>query len=92
MCSVINIVKPAKRALALTPRLRPNTEGWSCAAVGSRRFDPGVRAGVDPLRGTFRSYCSRMAQTQGLLFRQVGYAIFADLRVHPCNIQRGKNK
>lgn len=71
MCSVINRVRPVQRALALTLRLRPNTEGSSCAAAGSRRFSPGVRAGVEPLRGTTRSYCSRMAQTEGLLFRQL---------------------
>ncbi|KAG7216822.1 hypothetical protein INR49_001476 [Caranx melampygus] len=71
MCSVINRVKPVQRALALTLHLRPNTEGSSCAAAESGRFCSGVRAGVDPLRSSIRSYCSRMAQTEGLLFRQL---------------------
>ncbi|XP_023261630.1 persulfide dioxygenase ETHE1, mitochondrial [Seriola lalandi dorsalis] len=71
MCSVINRVKPAQRALALTLRLRPNTEGSSYAAAESRRFCPGVSAGVDPLSATTRWYCSRMALTEGLLFRQL---------------------
>ncbi|XP_022620011.1 persulfide dioxygenase ETHE1, mitochondrial [Seriola dumerili] len=71
MCSVINRVKPVQRTLALTLRLRPNTEGSSYAAAESRRFCPGVSAGVNPLSATTRWYCSRMALTEGLLFRQL---------------------
>ncbi|XP_029308431.1 persulfide dioxygenase ETHE1, mitochondrial [Cottoperca gobio] len=71
MCSVISRVKPVQRALALSLRLTANTEGLSYAAAESRRFCPGVSSGVEPLRATSRSYCSRMALTDGLLFRQL---------------------
>ncbi|KAK5861999.1 hypothetical protein PBY51_017432 [Eleginops maclovinus] len=71
MCSVISRVKPVQRALALTLRFRATTEGSSYALAESRRFCPGVSAVIDPLRATSRSYCSRMALTEGLLFRQL---------------------
>ncbi|KAI3361273.1 hypothetical protein L3Q82_013456 [Scortum barcoo] len=72
MCSVlIGRVKPAQRTLALSLRLRANTEGSSYAAAESRRFCPGVSADVEPLLAPRRSYCSRMAQTEGLFFRQL---------------------
>ncbi|XP_059196247.1 persulfide dioxygenase ETHE1, mitochondrial [Centropristis striata] len=67
MCSVMSRVKPVQRALAATRRLRTNTEGSRCAAADNRRFSPGVTSGSDPRR----SYCSRMAQSGGLLFRQL---------------------
>lgn len=71
MCSVISRVKPLQRAVAVTLRLRAITEGSSYAAAESRRLFPGVSAGTDPIRATRRSYCSRMALTGGLLFRQL---------------------
>ncbi|XP_035528360.1 persulfide dioxygenase ETHE1, mitochondrial [Morone saxatilis] len=71
MCSVISRVRPVQRALALTRRLRTSTEGSSSAAAERRRFCPGVSNGIHPLRAPSRSYCSRMALTQGLLFRQL---------------------
>lgn len=71
MCSVVSRAKPVQRALALT-LLRANTEGSSYALAESRRFCPGVSTSIYPLRATSRSYCSRMALTEGLLFRQVG--------------------
>ena len=71
MCSVISRVRAVQRALALTPRLRTNTEASSYSAAQNRRVCPGLSAGEDPLRAFSRSYCSRMALTEGLLFRQV---------------------
>ncbi|XP_010775123.1 persulfide dioxygenase ETHE1, mitochondrial [Notothenia coriiceps] len=71
MCSVISRVKPVQRALALTLRLRATTEGSSYAAAEIRRLCPGLSAVTDPLKATSRSYCSRMALTEGLLFRQL---------------------
>ncbi|KAM6994286.1 persulfide dioxygenase ETHE1, mitochondrial [Tautogolabrus adspersus] len=73
MSSVITLsrVTAVHRALALTLRLRPNTEGWSYAAAESRRFCPGVSYGFDPVRAPRRSYCSRMALKEGLFFRQL---------------------
>lgn len=71
MCSVINRVRAVQRALALTPRLRMNTEASSYSASQNRRACPGLSAGEDPLRAFSRSYCSRMALTKGLLFRQL---------------------
>ncbi|XP_034057035.1 persulfide dioxygenase ETHE1, mitochondrial isoform X2 [Gymnodraco acuticeps] len=73
MCSVISRVNPVQRALALalTLRLRATTEGSSYAAAEIRRFCPGLSAVTDPLKATSRSYCSRMALTEGLLFRQL---------------------
>ncbi|CAN9513877.1 unnamed protein product [Ophioblennius macclurei] len=70
MCSVISRARPASRALALTLRLAGNTEGSSYSAAGSRRSFPGVSSGVEPLT-VARRYCSRMASSQGLLFRQL---------------------
>ncbi|KAM9353047.1 persulfide dioxygenase ETHE1, mitochondrial [Symphorus nematophorus] len=71
MCSVISRVKPVQRALAVTLRLRASTEGSRYAAAETRRFCPGVSTAIGPLRASSRSYCSRMALTQGLLFRQL---------------------
>lgn len=71
MCSVISRVKAVQRALAFTLRLRTNTEGSSYSVAPNRRFCPGLSAGEDPLRAFSRSYCSRMALTKGLLFRQL---------------------
>lgn len=71
MCSVINKVKPVQQALALTLRLRSGTEVSRCVAAESRRLYPAGSPGIYPLRATSRSYCSRMAQTEGLLFRQL---------------------
>ncbi|GAA6220445.1 persulfide dioxygenase ETHE1, mitochondrial [Lates japonicus] len=72
MCSVISRVRPIQRALALALRVRTNTEGSSCGAAESRRFYHGLSTGVDPLRATTaRRYYSRMARTEGLLFRQL---------------------
>lgn len=65
-------VKSAQRALALTLRLRTNTVRLSCAGADSRRFLPGSSTSCDPLQASSRSFCSRMAPTKGLLFRQVG--------------------
>ncbi|XP_078108468.1 persulfide dioxygenase ETHE1, mitochondrial isoform X2 [Sander vitreus] len=70
MCSVVSRAKPVQRALALT-LVRANTEGSSYALAESRRFCPGVSTSIYPLRATSRSYCSRMALTEGLLFRQL---------------------
>ncbi|KAF1388275.1 hypothetical protein PFLUV_G00088500 [Perca fluviatilis] len=71
MCSVVSRTKPVQRALALTRLLRANTEGSSYALAESRRFCPGVSTSIYPLRATSRSYSSRMALTDGLLFRQL---------------------
>ncbi|KAM7421343.1 hypothetical protein PAMA_015476 [Pampus argenteus] len=71
MCSVISRVKPVQRALALTLRLNPNTEGLSYSVAQNRRVYPGLSAGEQPLRVSSRSLCSRMALTDGLLFRQL---------------------
>ncbi|CAI5662105.1 unnamed protein product [Oreochromis niloticus] len=71
MCSVISRVKPVQRALASTLRLRTNTECLSYAAAQSKRFCPGLSTGAQPLWVTSRSYCARMATTDGLLFRQL---------------------
>ncbi|KAK5921975.1 hypothetical protein CgunFtcFv8_019286 [Champsocephalus gunnari] len=71
MCSVISRMKPVQRALALTLRFRATTEGSSYAAAEIRRFCPGLKAVTDPLKATSRSYCSRVALTEGLLFRQL---------------------
>ncbi|XP_049902736.1 persulfide dioxygenase ETHE1, mitochondrial [Epinephelus moara] len=71
MCSVISRVKPLQRALAVTLRFRGITEGSSYAAAESRRLFPGVSTGIDPIRATRRSYCSRMALAGGPLFRQL---------------------
>lgn len=71
MCSVLTKVRPIHRALALSLRLGASTEGSSYAAAQSKRLSPGVNSAVDPLRVNARSYCSRMAKTQGLLFRQL---------------------
>ncbi|XP_051261848.1 persulfide dioxygenase ETHE1, mitochondrial isoform X3 [Dicentrarchus labrax] len=71
MCSVISRVRPVQRALALTLRLRTSTEGSSYAAAERRRFCPGVSNDIHPLRAPSRSYCSRVALTQGLLFKQL---------------------
>ncbi|XP_028282272.1 persulfide dioxygenase ETHE1, mitochondrial [Parambassis ranga] len=72
MCSVIGRVKPAQRALALTlRRCCAYTQGWSYAATQDRSFCPGVSTRLDPLQASNRSYCTRMAVVQGLLFRQL---------------------
>ncbi|XP_053182680.1 persulfide dioxygenase ETHE1, mitochondrial [Scomber japonicus] len=71
MCSVMSSVKPVQRALAITLRLRTNTEASSYSAAHNRRVCPGVGAGEAPLRPLSRSYCSRMALQKGLLFRQL---------------------
>ncbi|XP_041799059.1 persulfide dioxygenase ETHE1, mitochondrial [Chelmon rostratus] len=71
MCSVISGLRPVRRALGLTLRLRTSTEGSWCAAAESRRFFPAGSAGTGPLRETSRSYCSRMALSEGVLFRQL---------------------
>ncbi|CAK6964284.1 persulfide dioxygenase ETHE1%2C mitochondrial [Scomber scombrus] len=71
MCSVMSSVKPVQRALALTLRLRTNTEASSYSAAQNRRVCPGVSAGEAPLKPFSRSYCSRMALHKGLLFRQL---------------------
>ncbi|XP_023131972.2 persulfide dioxygenase ETHE1, mitochondrial [Amphiprion ocellaris] len=71
MCSVISRVKPCHRALAVSLRLRTNTDSPSYAAAQSRRFSPGLSSGVEPLRVASRSYSSRTAMTEGLLFRQL---------------------
>lgn len=71
MCSIINKARPVHRALALTLRLRTNTEGSSYAAADRGHFSPCGGADVDPLRAASRRYCSRMALSQGLLFRQL---------------------
>lgn len=73
MCSVISRVKPVQRALASTLRLRTNADGLNYAAAQSRRFCPGFSTGAQPLWVTSRSYCARIATTDGLFFRQVGY-------------------
>ncbi|CAJ1062792.1 persulfide dioxygenase ETHE1%2C mitochondrial [Xyrichtys novacula] len=64
-------VTAAHRALALTLRLRANTDGLSRAVTESRRFSPGIGYGSDPLGVQRRSYCSRMALKDGLFFRQL---------------------
>lgn len=64
-------LRPVRRALGLTLRLRTSTEGSWCAAAESRRFFPAGSAGTGPLRETSRSYCSRMALSEGVLFRQL---------------------
>uniref|UniRef100_A0A3Q3CVT7 Persulfide dioxygenase ETHE1, mitochondrial n=3 Tax=Pseudocrenilabrinae TaxID=318546 RepID=A0A3Q3CVT7_HAPBU len=71
MCSVISRVKPVQRALASTLRLRTNADGLNYAAAQSRRFCPGFITGAQPLWVTSRSYCARIATTDGLLFRQL---------------------
>lgn len=71
MCSVINRVKPVQQALALSLRLRSSTEASRCAAAESRRLCPARGTGVYPLQATSRPYCSRMALTEGVLFRQL---------------------
>ncbi|XP_043972356.1 persulfide dioxygenase ETHE1, mitochondrial-like [Gambusia affinis] len=70
MCSVLTRVRPIHRAVALSLRLGANTEGSSYAATQSRRLSPGKNSVVD-LQGNARFYCSRMAKTEGLLFRQL---------------------
>lgn len=69
MCSVIRRTNPVRVALAL--RLRPNSEGSSYAAAEHRRSSPGRGTHTHPLRAPLRAYCSRMAWTEGLLFRQL---------------------
>lgn len=69
MCSVIRRTKPAQLALAL--RLRTNAEGSSYAAADSRRASAGLATFTQPLRAAHRLYCTRMAWTEGLLFRQL---------------------
>ncbi|XP_041844795.1 persulfide dioxygenase ETHE1, mitochondrial [Melanotaenia boesemani] len=71
MCSVISRVKPVQRLVAQTLRLCASTEGSSYVVAQRRRFCPGVSYVVVPLRVDRRSYCSRMAMTRGLLFRQL---------------------
>ncbi|KAM4579951.1 persulfide dioxygenase ETHE1, mitochondrial [Odontesthes bonariensis] len=71
MCSVISRVKPVQRLVARTLRLCSKTEGLSYAAAQSRRFRPGVDFHVDPLRVNSRTYCTKMAMTPGLVFRQL---------------------
>lgn len=71
MPSVISGVARVQRAAAVTLRLRTIGGVSRYAAADGRRFCPGVCANSDPLRAPSRSYCSRMAPTQGLLFRQL---------------------
>lgn len=71
MCSVLSRVRPFQRALALTLRYNIKTEGSSCAVTRSKGSCLGVSDSVDPLLNTRRFYCSRMAFTDGLLFRQL---------------------
>ncbi|KAL3980367.1 transcription factor 15 [Sarotherodon galilaeus] len=71
MCSVISRVKPVQRALASTLRLRTNADGLNYAAAQSKRFCPGFSIGAEPLWVTSRSYCARIAATDGLFFRQL---------------------
>lgn len=85
MCSLMNRVRPVQRALAVSLRLRTNTEGSTYATAENRRFSSGVSAGTDPLRATRRLYCSRMVFPQGLFFRQVGLNISTLLCVCVCS-------
>ncbi|XP_068179610.1 persulfide dioxygenase ETHE1, mitochondrial [Antennarius striatus] len=71
MCSILSRRNPVQRALALTHLLAARPDGSSHAAAGRRRLHPGVSTGVHPLPAASRSYCSRMAQNQGLFFRQL---------------------
>ncbi|KAM9310514.1 persulfide dioxygenase ETHE1, mitochondrial [Pholidichthys leucotaenia] len=71
MCSVINRVRPLQRALAGTLRLRLDTESSRYPATQNRRLYPDFKTGVGPLRVFSRSYCARVALTDGLLFRQL---------------------
>lgn len=71
MSSLMSRVRPVQRSLAVSLRLRTNTEGSKYATAENKRFSSGVNACTDPLRATRRSYCSRMVVPQGLLFRQV---------------------
>lgn len=67
MCSVITL----SRVTAVHRALRATTEGWSCAATEARRYLSGVGYSCDPQGAPRRSYCSRMAQKTGPLFRQL---------------------
>ncbi|XP_029695060.1 persulfide dioxygenase ETHE1, mitochondrial isoform X1 [Takifugu rubripes] len=71
MCSLMSRVRPVQRALAVSLQLRRNTESSKCAPAENRWSSPGVNAGADPLRTTRRFYCSRMASSKGLFFRQL---------------------
>ncbi|KAM9851968.1 persulfide dioxygenase ETHE1, mitochondrial [Aulostomus maculatus] len=71
MCSLVNKVRPVQRGLPLTLRLRANAGGSSSTAGRDRRACPGLSSNVAPLLASTRFYCSRMAQTEGLLFRQL---------------------
>lgn len=84
MCSLMNRVKPVQRALAISLRIRTNTEGSKYATAENRHFSSGVSACTGPLRATRRSYCSRMVLPQGLFFRQVGLHCSLSLSVCVC--------
>ncbi|KAK7887000.1 hypothetical protein WMY93_026621 [Mugilogobius chulae] len=69
MCSVIRRAKPV--GLALTLRLRTTSEGSSYAPAEHRHVSPGLCTSVHPLRAALRTYCIKMARSEGLLFRQL---------------------
>lgn len=73
MCSVLSviIIRRTPLRLALASQLRPSPEGSSYSTADNRRSSPGLHSHTHPLRAPVRTYCSRMAWTEGLLFRQL---------------------
>uniref|UniRef100_A0A8C6S4H9 Persulfide dioxygenase ETHE1, mitochondrial n=1 Tax=Neogobius melanostomus TaxID=47308 RepID=A0A8C6S4H9_9GOBI len=73
MCSVIRRTKPVQLARAL--RFRANSEGSCYASADNRHVSPGLRSSTLPLSpgltAAVRAYCTRMARTEGLFFRQL---------------------
>ncbi|KAI9999935.1 hypothetical protein NQD34_011778 [Periophthalmus magnuspinnatus] len=65
----VSRTKPVRLALVLS--LRANSQSCSYALSHSRRVSPGLCTSVSPLRAALRAYCTRMARTEGLLFRQL---------------------
>lgn len=68
MCSVIR-TKPVQLARAL--RFRANGESSCYSPTVSRHLSPGHRSSAAPLTAALRSYCTRMARSEGLVFKQL---------------------
>lgn len=69
MCSIIRRTKPVQLARAL--RFGASSESSCYAPPENRRLSPGLGSSSVPLTASLRAYCSRMARTEGLLFRQL---------------------
>ncbi|XP_076004689.1 persulfide dioxygenase ETHE1, mitochondrial [Genypterus blacodes] len=71
MCSAVTRLAAARRVVAATLFLRTNTGSLNCVLAQRSGVWPGDNTGSHPLQAVSRRSCSRMALTEGLVFRQL---------------------